>query len=259
MNEYKLQRLKDKRKEIRELLALFERAAFRPDDGNNGGDPTAALNGIYETRINLQTKGAAFLSDENAATFFKKLQDQLLDIENEVRKKYPLVMDLAIQWRGKPINTQKRIASIRQTLGEKYQEAADVYDSPEKAHPILSQLDKEIDRLIESEENSSSQEMGVATVQEINFVNEKHVVYPSYLREMYELLIHYFNESELDSICFNLSVDYESLHGRGKADKARDLVRYCRRHDLITSLKTEAAKQRPHVSWPDIPQSSLPE
>lgn len=165
MNDYKLQYLKEQRSEICELLALFERAAFRPDDGNNGGDPTAALNGIYETRIALQTKGAAFILDESAAKFFWKLQRQLEEIENNVRRKYPQVFDLAIQWRGKPINTQERIASIRQSLGDIYTPAAcfiraeafNVYRSPEDARPILAALDRKIKQLMDCEDKTPPQ------------------------------------------------------------------------------------------------------
>jgi hypothetical protein len=252
MNEYRLQQLKEQRKEIHELLALFERAAFRPLEKNNGGDPTAALNGIYETRIALQKRGAAFISDENAAMFFHQLQKQLLDLENEVREKYPQVMDLAIQWRGKPINTQDRIDSISQALGEIYQQAAmfirnkasKVCDSPKKAHSILSELDKKINQLIDSEDRFPP------------LINEMRVSYPPHLKDVYELLITYFNEEELKTLCFYLPVDYESLKGEGKANKARELVLYSYRQNLLSRLRDEVTNQRPSIPWPDISQNS---
>jgi hypothetical protein len=46
---------------------------------------------------------------------------------------------------------------------------------------------------------------------------------PSNLREM---LVARFNEEELRDLCFDLSVDYESLVGQGKAGKARELISY---------------------------------
>ncbi len=252
MNEYKLQQLKEQRKEIQELLALFERAAFRPYDGNNGGDSTAALNGIYETRIALQKRGTAFISDENAAMFFQQLQKQLLDVENEVRKKYPQVMDLAIQWQGKPINTRERIDSISQALGEIYEQAAifirakasEVYDSPEKARPILAELDRKVNQLIDSEDRFPA------------FINEMPVSYPPHLKEVYETLITYFNEEELRTLCLCLSVDYDSLEGVGKANKARELVLYSHRWNLLPKLMDEVSNQRPFISWTDISQNS---
>ncbi len=168
MNEYKLQQLEKQRDEIKDLLSLFNRAAFRPYDGNNGGDPTAALNGIYETRVSLQTSGAVFIRNKNAASFFSNLQDQLLELENNVREKYPQVMDVAIRWREKPINTVERITSIRQELGKAYEEAAifiraeafKVYNSPEKARTILEEFDKEIDQLV-NEEDTTTPKTGI--------------------------------------------------------------------------------------------------
>jgi hypothetical protein len=162
MNEHKLQQLKEQRAEIRQLLTLFDRAAFRPDDGNNGGDPTAALNAIHETRVALAKGGAAFLSDENAAKFFRNLQDGLLHIEQQVQQKYPAVVDLAVVWRDKPINTQERLTRVKTVLGETYQTAAEfireeaykVYDSPEKARPILGELDRQIKQVIEQEDTA---------------------------------------------------------------------------------------------------------
>ena len=169
MNKFKLRELKERKQEIKELLALFERAAFLPHDGNNGGDPTAALNGIIETRIVLQTKGAALLQDENAAIFFKNLQNQLLEIENEVGQQYPNVLDLAIQWRGKPINTQERITSIEQTLGKAYKESAmlirargsHIYDSQIKAQTLLKDIQEQIENLIDSESLLSAAQTGI--------------------------------------------------------------------------------------------------
>ena len=157
MNELKLQQLKEQRQEIRQLLTLFERAAFRPDDGNNGGDPTAALNAIHETRLALAKGGAAFLADENAARFFQGLQDGLLAIEHEVQQQYPEVVDLAMHWRDKPLNTTERLTTIKAALGEVYQAAAffirarafEVYDSPKKARPILAELDQQINQLLD--------------------------------------------------------------------------------------------------------------
>jgi hypothetical protein len=44
------------------------------------------------------------------------------------------------------------------------------------------------------------------------------------------LLVMHFNESELRDLCFDLGVDYESLPGHAKSDKARELLGYARRH-----------------------------
>jgi hypothetical protein len=159
MNEHKLRQLEAQRAEIRQFLSLFQRAAFRPDDGNNGGDPTAAFNAINETRIALAKGSTAFVSFEPAARFFADLETGLLEIEHAVRQKYPAVIDLAVQWRGMPLNTKERLQSIKSALGDEYEhaamfiraEAVRVYDSPEKARPLLAELDRQINELIEKE------------------------------------------------------------------------------------------------------------
>ncbi len=64
---------------------------------------------------------------------------------------------MAIEWRGKPINTHDRLTAIQAALGETYQQAAyfirneafKVYDSPKKARPILTALDERINLLLD--------------------------------------------------------------------------------------------------------------
>lgn len=78
-----------------------------------------------------------------------------------------------------------------------------------------------------------------------------------YLKKAYELLIAHYNESELKTLCFDLSIIYESLNALGKADKSRELVFHCLRHNLLPKLKLEVTRQRPHISWPEqAPTSS---
>jgi hypothetical protein len=71
-------------------------------------------------------------------------------------------------------------------------------------------------------------------------------VNPARLRQV---LTEYFNSDELQSLCFDLGIDYESLPGEGKANKAREVVGYARRRGQIPELYAEIKKSRPHVSW----------
>jgi hypothetical protein len=141
------------RAEIKDLLILFERAAFRPDDGNNGGDPTAAFNAIYETRLALQTRGASLIADPDSANQFREIQGLLLKLEGAVMQKYPQVVELAVKWRGKPTHTQERLADIRATLGDSdyanaaafiRAEAVDVYFAAESIRQKLRALNSQL-------------------------------------------------------------------------------------------------------------------
>lgn len=70
-----------------------------------------------------------------------------------------------------------------------------------------------------------------------------------YLTQLRRILVKRFDEGELRTLCFDLGVDYESLPVEGKANKARELVAYCDRHNFIHKL-LEAGKQlRPDISW----------
>ncbi len=74
----------------------------------------------------------------------------------------------------------------------------------------------------------------------------------SYLIALRKLLVERFNDSELRTLCFDLNVDYECLSGPGKADKARELVDYCRRYDQLEELVRVGKKQRPDVAWSSL-------
>lgn len=79
----------------------------------------------------------------------------------------------------------------------------------------------------------------------------------SQLREMLTL---YFNEGELRDICLELDVDYETLPGKGKGNKARELVLYLDRRGRLSEMVEKCQRLRPHVSWASIlsNKSSVP-
>ena len=64
-----------------------------------------------------------------------------------------------------------------------------------------------------------------------------------------EKLIRHLNDSELRALCDDLAVDYESLPGSGKADKARELIAYLERRLRLGDLLSLLRSQRPEVDW----------
>jgi hypothetical protein len=64
-----------------------------------------------------------------------------------------------------------------------------------------------------------------------------------------ELLTERFNENELRTLCFDLNVDYESLPGEAKPDRARELVLYLERQGRFSELIEVGARQRPDMDW----------
>lgn len=69
------------------------------------------------------------------------------------------------------------------------------------------------------------------------------------LSNLRQVLNERFNESELRDLCFDLGVDYESLLGEGRADKARELIGYMERRKRIPELIMKGEKQRSDILW----------
>jgi hypothetical protein len=51
-----------------------------------------------------------------------------------------------------------------------------------------------------------------------------------------QILAERFDEGELRTLCFDLGIEYDDLPGKGRADKARELVAYLERRDRIPDL-----------------------
>ena len=64
-----------------------------------------------------------------------------------------------------------------------------------------------------------------------------------------ERLIQYFDDEELRTLCSDLGVEYDSLPGKGKEAKARELVAYLGRRGRIPALIEMCIRLRPHVDW----------
>lgn len=79
------------------------------------------------------------------------------------------------------------------------------------------------------------------------------------LSQLRQLLTNYFNESELQTLVFDLSLDYEMLPGPTKGDKARELVMLCQRNGRLSELVEIGRKLRPNVAWPEpMPEETAP-
>ena len=70
-----------------------------------------------------------------------------------------------------------------------------------------------------------------------------------------------FSETELRDLCFDLGVDYESLPGESKADRARELVAYfARRHRLTRLIRAiHEARSDINIDIPSLPNNEAAE
>ncbi len=70
-----------------------------------------------------------------------------------------------------------------------------------------------------------------------------------YLVELRQILVERFNEGELRTLCFDLDIQYDTLPGKGTADKARELVAHCERYQCVAKLVASGKRLRPDISW----------
>ncbi|MCA9968958.1 MAG: CHAT domain-containing protein, partial [Anaerolineales bacterium] len=73
----------------------------------------------------------------------------------------------------------------------------------------------------------------------------------TYLTQIHELLLKRFDEAELQTLCFYLGIDYESLVGAAKPGKAMALVQYCDRTGRLADLRKQVQAERPLATWPE--------
>lgn len=85
-------------------------------------------------------------------------------------------------------------------------------------------------------------------------LSESSMFLPAPSARLHQILVERFNEEELRTFCFYLTVDYDSLGGEGKVGKARELILYLDRRHLLSQLLAAGERLRPDINWgiPDI-------
>jgi hypothetical protein len=73
---------------------------------------------------------------------------------------------------------------------------------------------------------------------------------------LFQKVERYFNESELQDLCFRLEVNFEDLGGLGKRDRVRELVMLLDRHGRLSDLTALTRQLRPKIKWQDSPQQA---
>lgn len=76
------------------------------------------------------------------------------------------------------------------------------------------------------------------------------------LSSLRKILADRFNAEELQTLCFEMGIEYEDLSGQGKAGKARELVAYLDRRDLIREFISVGERLRPDIDWVQLPLSA---
>jgi FixJ family two-component response regulator len=70
--------------------------------------------------------------------------------------------------------------------------------------------------------------------------------------QLLQVLVERFNEGELGTLCFQLGIDYEVLRGEGKAEKARELIKYLLNRQRLPELAQIGQQVRPDILWEEM-------
>lgn len=73
----------------------------------------------------------------------------------------------------------------------------------------------------------------------------------AYLAAVRKLILEYYNEEELRTLCFDLGIVYEDLPAKGRAAKARELVSRLNRNGQMDNLRQKVTIERPNAKWPE--------
>ncbi len=69
---------------------------------------------------------------------------------------------------------------------------------------------------------------------------------------LHQLLVNRFDGDELQDFCFYLSVNYDSLPGERKSNKAWEFIEYLEQHHLVYDFVRLGSQLRPDISWLEI-------
>jgi hypothetical protein len=59
----------------------------------------------------------------------------------------------------------------------------------------------------------------------------------------------HFDDNEIQTLCFDLGIEYENLPANTKEGKTRELIIHCEQNGLLLRLLKLCQKQRPHIDW----------
>jgi hypothetical protein len=79
----------------------------------------------------------------------------------------------------------------------------------------------------------------------------------TYLTQLRILFTTHFSLAELQTLCFDLGIDYESIPAQAKESWARELLTKVARQGRLAELVALAQQEIPQVHWPPVPLDLL--
>jgi hypothetical protein len=99
--------------------------------------------------------------------------------------------------------------------------------------------------------------MAGLSAQAFDTAPDKNALRQKYLTQLRQVIETCFSEGELRTFCNDLGVDYDALPGRGKAEKANELVGYMERRGCTHELVELGKRLRPRAAWDYMPPEQM--
>jgi hypothetical protein len=76
--------------------------------------------------------------------------------------------------------------------------------------------------------------------------------------QLRQILVKYFDDDELQTLCFELQIEYADLPSPSRKGKARELVTYLERRDRLPELVEIGREMRPNAPWDSLSKVESP-
>ena len=80
---------------------------------------------------------------------------------------------------------------------------------------------------------------------------------PNWHVRLRRALVEYFSEDDLETLCFDLRVDFDDLPGQNKTQKVVTLITHMSRLGRISELIDLCSEVRPNVPWGNLRAAAL--
>lgn len=76
-----------------------------------------------------------------------------------------------------------------------------------------------------------------------------------YVNQLRKLIVNHFSLDDLQTLTFELGIDYDTIPGKEKNSKTRELIEACIRQSCLEKLVSRLRETRPKVDWPLVPEN----
>jgi hypothetical protein len=76
--------------------------------------------------------------------------------------------------------------------------------------------------------------------------------------QLRQILVKYFDDDELRTLCFELRVEYADLPSASRRGKARELIAHLERRDRLPELVKIGREMRPNAPWESVSKAESP-